>query len=331
MKLLAADIGGTSTRFRVSEYTDGKLSSLAEQTFDSQSYVGLNPIAHEFFEESDISTSSLDIACFAVAGPVRDRCAKVTNLGWEPLNEESLEEQLGFHKAILINDFEAVGYSIDALPRDDLVTLQQGKPMEKAVRLIVGAGTGFGAGIQVWKDSGYATLPSEVGHADFAPRDELQMELLRWLKKQSDYISIERVLSGNGLVNIYEFLCEREGFELDEEYINAKVQGNTASVISERALADYDVITAQSLDFFVHIYAAQTANLALATMATGGVYIAGGIGPKIKKVLKAGIFTQVFCENPKMSSVLENMPIHLVTNENPGLVGAIECAVQAAV
>jgi glucokinase len=329
MKLLAADVGGTNTRLRVSEYSDGKLNSLAEQTYDSQSYKGLIPIVHEFCKVSGISTSSLNVACFAVAGPVRDRCSKVTNLDWEQLDERSLEEQLGIQKVILINDFEGVGYSIDALSKDDLVTLQQGKPMDKAVRLIVGAGTGFGVGIQVWKEGGYSTLPSEAGHTDFAPRDALQMELLAWLKKRSDYVSIEKVLSGIGLVNIYEFLCDQKNIDLDEEYINAKEQGNAASVISERALADYNVITIQSLENFICIYAAQTADLALTTMATGGVYIAGGIGPKIRGWLETGIFTQVFCENPKMSSVLKDMPVHLVRNENPGLVGAMQCALQA--
>lgn len=331
MKILAADVGGTNTRLQVSEYSDGKLNNLAEQTVDSQSYKGLIPIIHEFCKESNTSTDSLDVACFAVAGPVRNRCSKVTNLDWEQLDEKSLEEQLGIQKVILINDFEAVGYSIDALSTDDLVTLQQGRPMEKAVRLVIGAGTGFGVGIQVWKEGGYNTLPSEAGHTDFAPRDTLQMELLAWLKKQSDYVSIEKVLSGNGLVNIYEFLCEKEGIEFDEEYINAREQGDAASIISERALTDHDAITVQSLENFICIYAAQTADLALTTMATGGVYIAGGIGPKIRRVLEAGNFTKVFCENPKMSSVLKEMPIHLVIKETPGLVGAMECAVQSAV
>ena len=338
MRLLAGDIGGTNTRLMAAEYISGNLNILHENSYHSQDYISLLHVINDFYLELGVDQSSFDAACFAVAGPVRNQCAKITNLSWY-LEAPVLSEMLGIEKCSLINDFEAVGISLEVLGENDSVILQEGEPVDKGVRLLVGAGTGFGAATQVWHGEQYITLPSEAGHTDFAPRDELQMELLAYLKQQSKQVCIEKVLSGDGLVRIYEFLCEREpsvqgksaqeGSEPDEEIINARAKGNAASIISQRALDNRNSIEGKALDCFVRIYAAQTANLALATMATGGIYIAGGMAPKIRKRLEDGVFNRVFCENPKMSSLLESFQLSMVVNPNPGLVGAMQCAKQA--
>lgn len=338
MRLLAGDIGGTNTRLMAAEYISGNLNILHESSYNSQDYISLLHVIYDFYLQLGADQQSFDAACFAVAGPVRDQCAKITNLPWY-LEALVLSETLGIAKCSLINDFEAVGISLEVLDEDDFVTLQTGEPIDKGVRLLVGAGTGFGVATQVWQDGQYITLPSEAGHTDFAPRDELQMELLVYLKQQSRQVCIEKVLSGDGLVRIYEFLCERElsgrepsdegESEPDEEIMKAKARGNAASLISQRALDNKNSIEGRALDCFVRVYAAQTANLALATMATGGVYIAGGIAPKIRERLEERVFNEVFCENPNMSSLLKQFRLSMVVNPNPGLLGAMHCARQS--
>ena len=333
MRLLAGDIGGTNTRLMAAEYISGSLNILHENSYNSQDYINLLQVINDFYLQLDAEQQSFDAACFAVAGPVRNQCAQITNLPWY-LEATLLSETLGIEKCSLINDFEAVGISLDVLGVDDFVTLQKGQPEDKGVRLLVGAGTGFGVATQVWQAGQYITLPSEAGHMDFAPRDELQMELLAHLKQQSRQVCIEQVLSGDGLVRIYEFLFGREssGEEvsgLDEEIIKAKAKGSAASLISQRALGNRNSFEGKALDCFVRIYAAQTANLALATMATGGIYIAGGIAPKIRGHMEEGEFNKVFCDNPKMSSLLKKFQLNMVVNPNPGLVGAMQCAKQA--
>ena len=328
MRLLAGDIGGTNTRLVAAEYISGGLNILHENSYNSQDYISLLHIINDFCLKPGAEQQSFDAACFAVAGPVRDQCAQITNLPWY-LEASVLSETLGIEKCSLINDFEAVGISLDALGADDFITLQKGDPEDKGVRLLVGAGTGFGVATQVWQGGQYITLPSEAGHMDFAPRDELQMELLAHLKQQSRQVCVEQVLSGDGLVRIYEFLSTKNKSDLDEEITKAKAKGSAASLISQRALGNRNSIEGKALDCFVQVYAAQTANLALVTMATGGIYIAGGIGPKIRERLEDGEFNKVFCDNPKMSSLLKKFQLNMVVNPNPGLLGAMQCAKQA--
>lgn len=350
MRLLAGDIGGTNTRLMAAEYISGNLNILHESSYNSQDYISLLHIIYDFYLQLGAEQQSFDAACFAVAGPVRDQCAKITNLPWY-LEAPVLSETLGIRKCSLINDFEAVGISLEILNADDFIILQEGEPVDKGVRLLVGAGTGFGVAMQIWQGGQYVTLPSEAGHTDFAPRDELQIELLAYLKQQSKQVCIEKVLSGDGLVRIYEFLFERElssrepsdeglsiqglsiqkKSEPDAEIIRAKTRGNAASLISQRALENNNSIEGRALDCFVRVYAAQTANLALATMAIGGVYIAGGIAPKIREYLEEKVFNEVFCENPKMSSLLKQFQLSMVVNPNPGLIGAMHCAKQLVV
>lgn len=303
MRLLAGDIGGTNTRLVAAEYISGSLNILYENPYNSQDYISLQHVINDFYLQLGAEQQSFDAACFAVAGPVRNQCAQITNLPWY-LEATVLSETLGIAKCSLINDFEAVGISLEVLGAEDFITLQKGESENKGVRLLVGAGTGFGVATQVWQDERYITLPSEAGHMDFSPRDELQMELLAHLKQQSRQVCIEQVLSGDGLVRIYEFLIERElsdqglsiqsEAEPDEEIIKAKAKGNAASLISQRALGNRSSIEGKALDCFVQVYAAQTANLALASMATGGIYIAGGIAPKSESAWKTRNLTRCF-------------------------------------
>ena len=317
---LAGDVGGTKTLLRLFEAGGGVL---AEGRFDSASFPSLEQVVADFL--NDFSSHSIAAACLGVAGPVEGGRANITNLPWQ-IDEESIAAEFRIPQVRLINDFQAVAYGIEALESRDLATLQAGTPQECGVRAVIGAGTGLGEGFMVWQGGYYAALPSEGSHADFAPTDALQIELLRHLAERYGHVSYERLLSGPGLVNIFEFLRDSRGQQVTAELQSAMKDGDPAAAISAFAMSGKDALAMSALDLFARIYGAEAGNLALKVLARGGVYIAGGIAPQIMGKLEDGDFLRTFAGKGRFAGLLGDIPIHVVLNPKVGLMGAARVA-----
>lgn len=329
MKVLACDLGGTKTLLQIAEVNGVSINPLYEQRFDSQTYACLEDMLTEFMQASTHCNQHIHSACIAVAGPIREREATVTNLPWH-INVDELTARSGIPHVRLINDFQAVGYGIEGLakhqtdnnPVGDVITLQTGQPQEHGVRAVIGAGTGLGEGFLIWDTDHYEAMPSEGGHVGFAPADEQQIGLIRFMLNKHRPVTCERLISGIGLVNIFEFICETGNKSITAELEQAIKTGDAAAAISAAALAKTDDAAVAALALFVKIYAAQAGDLALTTLARGGVYIAGGIAPKILDALRQGEFIRTFNDKGKMKDLVSAIPVHVITNAHVGLIGA---------
>lgn len=341
--LLAGDIGGTKTILRLVELpAEGSMYSLDEETYPSSDFTDLVPMVQQFFSSAAAHLGYQPVpekACFAIAGPVVNNTAKLTNLVWS-LDARRLEKELGIAQITLINDFAAVGYGVLGLTESDLHTLQIGKLEKTAPIAVIGAGTGLGQGFLVPSGNVYQVFGSEGGHTDFAPRSELEFQLLKYLlgKHNIDRVSVERVVSGQGIVAIYQFLrdnklCGSESPEISEIVKSWEGQaGHTektvdpAAAISKAALEKSDRISEKTMEIFVEAYGAEAGNLALKLLPYGGLYIAGGIAAKNLPLMKDGNFMDAFSRKGRMRNLLERVPVHLVLNPQVGLIGAAICA-----
>ena len=322
MRVLAGDVGGTTTRLCLAECTEGICRSSDAQRFDSARYSGLAAMLGEFLQR--VSLPRIDAVCLAIAGPVRlaptGQLAKVTNLPWE-IDSGALAQAFGFPRIRLINDFEAIGYGLPMLGASDFITLQQGEPAPHGPRALIGAGTGLGQALLVWQGNHYAVIPTEGGHADFGPVDELQLELARYLYRQYRHVSYEMILSGSGLARLYAFLRARGETAESATVAQAMQTGDPAAAITHAALVQGDPLALQALDLFVRIYGAQAGNLALAAGATGGIDIAGGIAPKIASVIGDN-FMSAFRNKGAMAHFVSAIPVRVIINTEVGLYGA---------
>ena len=331
--LLAGDIGGTKTILRLVEVSNSlNLQTIDEETYRSGDFADLVPLVQQFLHKTNIPAPQK--ACFAIAGPVVNNTAKLTNLTWF-LETERLKQQLGINFMCLINDFSAVGYGIFGLSKQDLLTLQPGKHQPEAPIAIIGAGTGLGQGFLIKQGNYYQVFPSEGGHADFAPRSELEFQLLKYLLDKHDIqrVSVERVVSGQGIVAIYQFLRDRklanESPEIaqivrtwEQEAGQQEKSVDPGAVIGTAALQRSDRLAVETLQLFVDIYGAEAGNLALKLLPYGGLYIAGGIAPKILPLLQNGNFLLNFSQKGRMRPILEDIPIYIIRNQQVGLIGA---------
>ena len=302
--ILAGDVGGTNTRLAFFELKDQQLKKVALEVYPSGEHDSLKEIVSKFTSEHDVEIES---ACFGVAGPIKDGTAKVSNLPWL-VDSQKLASLLDLDQVQLINDLEANAHGIAALEPKDFVTLNEGTSNPTGNEALISAGTGLGEAGLYWDGSDHQPFASEGGHADFAPRNELEIEMLSYMLKSCEHVSFERFLSGPGLVNIYEFLVQRDGAEQSDwlrDELASGDQGDQGPVISKAALENRDDVCVQSLDMFVSIYASEAANLALKVLATGGVFIGGGIAPKIIEKLKEPAFLESFFAKGRMSSLLE--------------------------
>ncbi len=324
MRVLAGDIGGTKTLLEIADVGVSACRVLAQGHYPSGEYDGLLPMIREFLGTAGAAAgASLHSACFGVAGPIVDvstgQCARLTNLPWD-VDTAVLAHGLGITRVRLINDFQAVGYGIEALESGDLAVLQEGSEIAQAPRAVIGAGTGLGVGILVWQHDHYEAIPTEGGHADFAPTNGPQLDLLRSLMDRFGRVSYERLLSGPGLVNIYSFLCAGAG---EAARLQAAIEAqDPAAAIALAAQEQRDALAVRALDMFAEIYGAQAGNLALTCLARGGVYIAGGIAPKIIGMLKTSGFLRAFNDKGRMSVVTAAMPVRVVMNPAVGIIGA---------
>jgi len=340
--LIAGDTGGTKTILRLVETSvETGLHTLYEELYPSRDFPDLVPMVKQFLATAGEQlgrTPAPQKACFAIAGPVVNSTAKLTNLAWF-LDAKRLEQELGIAQISLINDFAAVGYGVLGLDASDLYTLQAGKHISDAPIAVIGAGTGLGEGFLVRQGDSHQVFGSEGGHADFAPRSELEFQLLKYLLDKHDIqrVSVERVVSGQGIVGIYQFLRDRqiksESPDIEqvvktwEQEIGLTVKTvDPAAAIAAAALEKRDRLSEQTMQLFVEAYGAEAGNLALKLLPYGGLYVAGGIAAKILPLMKEGSFLHAFTDKGRMSSLLENIPVHIVLNPQVGLIGAAICA-----
>lgn len=318
--LLAADVGGTKTLLQLYRIdATGTRHELAQQLLQSSAYPSLEELTQQFIRES--GEGNPDSACFAVAGPVKHQgerqTARLTNLPWQ-LDNILLGETLGIDRVSLLNDFQAIGYSLNELADDTLVTLHQADGSRDGSRLLLGAGTGLGVSLLFPHSGENVTHPSEGGHLAFAPRDETQLALLQFLLQERPRISYERILSGPGLVNIYRFLLQREAIRNDP----LLQETDPAAAIGNAGLQGENVIASEAITLFCRILGAFAGDLALATLPSGGVYIAGGIAPKLLSRLQDGTFMESYSDKGRMRELVRSFPVNVITNSRSGLLGA---------
>jgi glucokinase len=322
--LLAGDIGGTKTNLAVFAMTDGEndwKKPLAEATFPSGRYPSLEALVEEFQAQHHFT---IERASFGVAGPVVAGRATITNLPWV-LEENHLKKALGIPSVNLLNDLNAIAHGVPYLENDDLYTLNAGHPVGRGSIAVVAPGTGLGEAFLTWESGHYHPHTSEGGHADFAPADALQLELLRYLQQRYTHVSFERVCSGKGLPNIYAFL--KESGHAQEPAWLAELLATTTDptpVIVDNALDKERAceICTLTLQMFVSILGAEAGNMALKVLATGGVYLGGGIPPRILPFLSEGRFMQAFLRKGRLSDVLIPVPVYVILNPNIALLGA---------
>jgi glucokinase len=322
MMILAGDIGGTSARLALCEVRNQRPVVVVERTYPSQQYSGLNEIARAFAESNG---QKLRAACFGIAGPVQKGRVVTPNLAWV-VDSQTVAQDLGLPSVKLLNDLEANAYGIAALESQDFVTLNAGAPGATGNGAVISVGTGLGEAGLFWNGHAHQPFACEGGHADFAPRNELESALMLWLHRKHGHVSYERVLSGPGLQNIYEFLRETNPNAEPAEVKEALQRGEGPAAISAAGLEGRHELCVKALDLFVSLYGAEAGNLALKTMATGGVYIGGGIAPKILPKLKSPAFLEAFTSKGRMKPLLEAMPVRVITKDTAALLGAARFA-----
>jgi len=315
VKVLAGDIGGTNARFAIIE--GDKI--LFEKHYPSKDFNKFEDVFAVFIK--DVPGQVPHCACLAVAGVVEGNRVEATNIPWT-IDGNDLKERFGLETLRLINDFEAAAWGITVLHREHLVQIGEGKPVSDGPKAVLGAGTGLGQAILVSCNEGYRVLPTEGGHADFAPRNEEEIRLLRYLMKEFPHVSVERILSGPGLVHIYEFLLEDQNYKESVFTKQAIKKKDKAAYITRHAVQGTDELCQQAVGMFCSIYGAEAGNLALKCLAAGGVYIAGGIAPKILSILGEGGFRQAFESKGRMEKVLKRIPTYVVISPQLGLLGA---------
>jgi len=323
--ILAGDIGGTNARLAFFEATNGNLRLVSSSVFPSRDYATLDEIVVKFVASSSIRP---DAACFGIAGPVQQGHVKASNLPWL-IDGQRLANEIKLKHAVLINDLEANAWGIAGLEPKDLVALNpvQGTPVGN--QAVIAAGTGLGEAGMYWDGQQYHIFACEGGHGDFAPRNELEIELFGYLAARYEHVSYERVVSGPGLANVFEFLRDTKRGTVPS-WLTEELQRGAPAAISRAAIAGTSQICVDALDLFVSIYAAEAGNLALKLMATGGVYLGGGISPRILPKLQGPAFMQNFVSKGRMQRLLESIPVRVIVNDQTALMGAARCAAARA-
>jgi glucokinase len=316
--VLAGDIGGTKTNlglFRV-----GKKRPVLDviETYPSQQAPNLADIVEEFLEMHPVPVSS---ACFGVAGPVKNGRCKTTNLPWH-ISERKLKNRFGFGRVRLINDLTAMAYAVPLLTGRELFSLNKGKKSKGESLGLIAPGTGLGMALLVWRDGKYIPVPSEGGHSDFSPQNKAEIALWQYLHVRVGHVSVERVLSGPGLFIIYCWL-KFTGQGSEPTWLAERMnEEDPAKVISDAALVEKEPLCVKALDLFVSILGAAAGNLALTGLTRGGMYLGGGIAPKILPKLQDGLFMNAFVDKGRFRPLLEQTPVRVVLNDKAALLGA---------
>jgi glucokinase len=311
---LVGDVGGTKTDLAIVSEGGDPRSRLAQKRYGSHAYPGLEAMARDLLKEADLR---VDAACFDVAGPVTGGEAWLTNLSWH-LKEADLAESLGIDRVWLLNDLVATASAVPVLRPDELATVKEGRPLRGGAIAVLAPGTGLGEAFLTHDGVAYRAHPSEGGHSSYAPADQLELELLSHLWQSTEHVSFERVASGIGMPNLYRFLRDRRA--IGESPILAKAVSGTddqTRVIVEAALdpSRPDPLALATLDLFAHILGGEAANLALKVLATGGIYLAGGIAQRLGRFLPGSRFTEGLMRSGRFRSLLEQIPVYLVKGD----------------
>jgi len=314
--LLVGDIGGTKTLLRLIR-DDGSIART--QRFESRGAT-LPAIIDAFLDDEKVT-----VAVFGVAGPVFDGRVATTNLPWQ-LDEELLARDCSIGRVRLLNDFEATAAGVTHVAKDKLVTLQEGKPVARGPIGVIGAGTGLGVALLVWGGDDYVVVPTEGGHAEFAPRTDVEVKVMQYLRDKHGRVSVERVVSGLGIAGVYRALRDTGAAEESDAVAREMQERDPSAVIGEHASKGDDPLCVATIDFFVRAYGSEAGNLALRTLARGGIYVTGGIAPKLLPQLQSGAFMETFRYKGRLSPLVAEMPVHVVLDPEVPLVGALHVA-----
>lgn len=323
MKILSGDIGGTNSRLALCEVDGGKVRRVVESLYDSRRYDSLAHIARAFITEQQLEVNT---ACFGVPGPVQGRRAKVTNLPWE-VDADELERNLAIDSVYLLNDLEANAHGLATLTDFDFRELRPGAAGAVGNAGLLAAGTGLGEAGLFWDGLRHRPFACEGGHTDFAPADDDELELLRFVQARvGGHVSWERVVSGPGIVCLYEFLAGRDPGARSKALAEAMKAGDPAEEIANAALRGDDSLAERAIQWFLALYGAEAGNVALKFFATGGVYLGGGIAPKLASLLPHSRFVERFQGKGRMQPLLERIAISIVLNDKAALQGAASFA-----
>lgn len=317
--ILAGDVGGTKINIACFSPEQGLLSPVTEHSYPTAAFKNFESLIAEFLGDK---VGRIAAACFGVAGPVENGRVKTTNIPWDVIDAASIKAHLGIPKVELINDMMAMAHGLSVLKVESYHVLNEGEAGATGNAVLIAAGTGLGESILHWDGKRWHPSPSEGGHTDFGPTNDLEIELLRYMQKHSGRCSYEHVLSGPGLQNIYRFLRDTGRGEEPQWLAERMAQEDPGAVISESALAGKSPLCEQAIEMFVHIYGAEAGNLALKGLATGGVYLGGGIAPKILPLLNPDIFMDGFVRERRLADLLSRMPVKVVLDSKSALYGA---------
>jgi len=321
--LLAGDIGGTKTRLAFFEHKGPELQCQELKQYDSQAFAHFRDMVRDFLRES---SANPEAACFGVPGPVLEGVVQTVNLPWR-LSESELESTLKLTRLRLVNDLVATASALPYLKPENLEVIHEGKPgLSKEVAAVLAPGTGLGQAFLHWVSGQAYVVASEGGHADLAPTNELEIQLLSWLLRKFQRVSYERVLSGPGLVNVYNFLKDINYAPESKEVFSRMQCEDPAHVISHFGLQEKDQLCSKALDIFCAILGAQAGNLALTLMATAGVYLGGGIPPKIIPKIKNAGLTAAYLSKGRLSKIVAAIPLYVIKDDRTALLGAAHIA-----
>jgi glucokinase len=326
MMFLAGDVGGTKTNLAIYAIENDRLVVQKSTSYSSRDRTSLEKIVGEFL---DSGPKDVQHACFGVAGPVKDGEVQVTNLPWT-VNAAQLQAALGFQRVSLLNDLEANAYGIQTLQPGELLSINpHGDPLQVGNRALISAGTGLGEAGLLWDGVTHRPFATEGGHASFAPNDSIGDDLLRFLRLEHGHVSWERVLSGLGMVNLYRFFRARSG-QPEPAWLTEEIKaGDLAAVVSRAGLSGKDTVCVDALDCFTRNYGAEAGNFALKMLALGGVYIGGGIAPKMLPKMQSDIFLDAFYHKGRLSPLLKATPVYVILNDKTALQGAAWFAAHA--
>lgn len=314
--ILSGDIGGTKTRLALVDVTGTQVHIQHEISYPSRDFPLFETLLGEFLSGVDANIH----AAFGVAGPVQGRSVQTTNLPWR-IDADALQRQFGFLSCNLLNDLEATAYGLPALRDADLLTLQSGLPGACGNAAVIAAGTALGEAGLYWDGQQHQPFATEGGHTSFSPGNELEFALLSHLQQQFQHVSWERVVSGMGVVSLHEFLCVYRQTPVPNELAEEMCNGDAGAAIANAALTKRDAICIETLDWFVRLYGAEAGNVALKVMSRGGLYLGGGIAPKILPLLQTGDFLKAFLNKGRMRPLLEAMPVKVILNDRAALFG----------
>ncbi len=314
--ILAGDIGGTNTRLALFHST-GDLSIVVEAKYPSKDFPGLEQIVAKFLEEHPVK---VNVACFGIAGPIRDGKCKATNLPWV-IDAAVLSKALNIPSVRLYNDLESNANGIKVMKPEELYCLQKGVA-QTGHQALIAAGTGLGEAGLFWDGKVHRPFACEGGHTDFAPRNELEIELLTYLQKKFGHVSYERIISGPGIHALYDFLIEVKGEPKNSKVTEAIQQKDPSAVICEFAMNQQDPVCVQVVSWFLSLYGAEAGNLALKFLSLGGFYIGGGIAPRLLSLFKESEFLTAFANKGRFQALLQSMPIQIILNDHAALLGA---------